>query len=841
MNSSHQVFAKASVMLSAIAFLALAAAAQTSSVAPRITQPIDEGNLVTLKGNTHALARPQFDRGAVSDGLKLERLQLVLERSPQQVAALTSLLAQQQDKSSANYHKWLTPEQFGQLFGPATADIETVIGWLEQHGFTVTNVSKGRTVIEFTGTAGLVRNAFHTEIHNFDVNGEHHVANASNPQIPAALAPVVAGVASLHNFFPRSQMVRTGKQATVPFSPGKHVTHLTFGPGEYALGPADFAVIYNVQPVYTDNITGSGRTIATLGVSDIDASDVSDFDSVFGLPGGNWTVVHNGTDPGITNMGDQTESTLDNEWAGAIGYGATIKFVVSATTATTFGTDLSAEYVVDNNIADVMTVSYGACEAEETATYINLENSIAQQAAGEGITFTASSGDAGAEDCDNPATESVATGPVSVDLPGATPFTVSVGGTIFNEGGDDNLYWSTSTSAYPSALSYIPEDVWNESCKSGQSGCTTPSIYAGGGGVSESFALPSFQQGFSVPAAPNAFVGRGVPDVSLSAAGHDGYAVCLNGGCVPVGGEITLDIIGGTSASSPSFASIMSLVDQRTNSRQGQASTVLYALAKTETFASCNGSATPALPASSGCIFNDATVGNNAVPGETGYGTGTADYQAAVGWDPATGLGSVNVSNLVTKWTSSTGTTSYSVSAAAAAPSTVSPGSSATSTITVSSTDGFAGSITLSCSVVGTKSGDTGIPSCAVTGTNPITLSAGTTSATTTITVNTTKASALLHFPARIPAGGGSLALGSAIVLAWLFMFAAPARQRRWSTVAVAVLFVAMIGMAGCGGGGSSGGGGTGSTGTSADTYTVTVTATSGSTSQTTTFTVTVN
>ncbi len=839
MKSQQGLFMKTILVLSALAFSAFAVTAQTSAVPPRITQPIDEGNLVTLKGNTHALARPQFDRGAVSDGLTLERLQLVLQRSPQQESALTALLAQQQDKSSPNYHKWLTPEQFGQRFGPATADIQAVTGWLEQHGFTVTNVSNGRTMIEFSGTAGLVRNAFHTEIHNFVVNGENHIANTSNPQIPAALAPVVAGVASLHNFFPRSQLVRTGKRATVPFSPGKPVTHLTFGPGDYALGPADFAVIYNVQPAYTDNIIGSGRTIATLGVSDIDASDVSDFDSVFGLPGGNWSVIHNGTDPGITSSGDQTESTLDNEWAGAIGYGAAIKFVVSKTTTTTFGTDLSAEYVVDNNIADIMTVSYGACEADETASYISLENSIAQQAAGEGITFTAASGDAGAEDCDNPATETVATGPISVDLPGSTPYAVSVGGTIFNEGSNDDLYWSTNTSAYPSALSYIPEDVWNESCKSGQSGCTTPSIYAGGGGVSGSFALPSFQQGFNVPAAPNAFVGRGVPDVSLSAAGHDGYAVCLSGGCVPVGGEITLDIIGGTSASSPSFASIMSLVDQRTNSRQGQASTVLYALAKTESFASCNGSGSPALSAGSGCIFNDTTAGNNAVPGETGYGTATADYQAGVGWDPATGLGSVNVENLVTKWTSSSSSGSFNVSAATASPSPVSPGSPATSTITVSTTNGFAGSVTLSCTVAGTKSGDTDIPTCAVTGANPVTLSSSTTSATTTITVNTIAASTLMHFPARGPSGSSLLALGCAIALAWLFMFVAPTRQRRWSALAVALLFAALIGLSGCGSSGS--GTGTGSTGTSADTYRVTVTATSGSTSATTNFTVTVN
>ncbi len=941
MTTLQHSFARTILVVTVFVLSALGVQAQSQAVAPRITRAIDDENLTTLKNTTHALARSEFDGGAVSDDLPMERLQLVLKRSPQQEAALKTLIDQQHDKTSSNYHKWLTPEQFGKQFGPAAQDIQAVTGWLGVHGFEVKNVSKGGTVIEFSGTAGLIRNAFHTEIHNYTVNGEAHIANNSNQQIPAALAPVVAGVASLHNFFPKPHLINTGKRVTLPEANGKPVPHLTFGAGDYALGPADFAVIYNVDPVYNAGITGTGRTIATLGVSDIDASDVSDFDTVFGLPGGNWSVIHNGTDPGITSSGDQTESSLDNEWAGAIGYGATIKFVVSETTAATFGTDLSAEYVVDNDLADIMTVSYGACELQEPSSYINLESNIGEQAAAEGITYTVADGDAGAEDCSNPATQTVASGPVSADLPADTPYTIAVGGTMFNEGGDDNLYWSTSTTAYPSALSYIPEDVWNESCTGTATGC--PSIYAGGGGISESFALPSWQDGFNIPAAPNGFSGRGTPDVSLSAAGHDGYAVCLNASCVANSqGEIELYIVGGTSAASPSFASIMSLVDQETNSRQGQADYTLYKLAAKETFSSCNGSGTPALSASSGCVFNDTTVGNNIVPGETS----TTEWDAEVGWDAATGFGSVNADELATKWNTvsfnSTITTltgvpstiavntsipvqisvssgagtpagpvsvlatqtsgpnvgfpyvtlssgsastsisftaggtysvvasyagngdfgssqstvasivvtggtsnqgSFTVAAAAASPASVSPGGSATSTITVTGTGGFGGSVSLSCVVSATKTGDTDIPTCGVTGTNPVALTSTTTSATSTVTVSTTAAS-VVGTGGRTrqnPIGGGWLAGAGALMLAWLVFYAAPER-RRWSTLAAAVVFVGLVGLAACGGGGSSGGGGGGgSTGTSADTYTVTVTAASGSTTQTSTFTVTVN
>jgi subtilase family serine protease len=666
MKPSRPAFLAIAFVCAATALFSLNSFAQ--STPPRITQRVDDTKLVPLKGSTLAVVRVASDRGKVADSLALERLQLVLSRSPEQESALRMLLDQQQDKTSPNYHKWLTPEQFGQKFGPAESDVRAVASWLEARGFRVTNIAKGRTAIEFSGDAGTVSKAFHTEIHNYFVNGQAHIANAGDLQIPAALSRVVVGIASLHNFFPKPQYLRKDTSATIVHKDGAPIRSITLSDGSHALGPDDYATIYNIQPLYSANVTGAGRTIAVLGVTDIVDSDVSDFDAVFGLPGGNYTVVHNGTDPGIVDSGDQFESTLDNEWAGATGRGAQIKFVVSGSTNTEFGTDLSAQYVIENNLADVMTVSYGACEAEFNAAGAQFELAISEQAAAQGITYMASTGDAGAEGCDSPNFETVADGPITVSVPASTPFNVAVGGTEFNEG--TGTFWNTTNSGSgESALSYISEDTWNDSCAEGAPNCTDANIEAGSGGVSVLFGLPTWQQGIGVPLGPANQSGRGVPDVSLSASGHDSYFICFEGSCQSTQ-DPSVVLVFGTSASAPSFAGIMSLVDQGTNSRQGQADYVLYKLAAGETLSSCNASSQSGLPASS-CIFNDVTIGNNSVPGETGYGTANSDYQAAVGWDAASGLGSVNVKNLVTQWNSvsfNSTTTKLQVSAASAPP-----------------------------------------------------------------------------------------------------------------------------------------------------------------------------
>lgn len=570
----------------------------------------------------------------------MQNMLLVLTRGSQQEVALQNLLREQQDQGSASYHQWLTPQQFGARFGAASGDVQTVTAWLESHGFQVERVSNGRSIIEFSGTAGQVQAAFHTEIHKYVVNGKAHWANASNPEIPSALAGVVAGVATLHNFQKKPQLIR----ANGTFQSSPQFTNS----GTHALAPADYAVIYNISPLYNSGINGTGAVIAVVGRTNINLQDIASFRSTFNLAANPPQIVVNGPDPGNLGGDEEAEAVLDTSWAGAVAPGATVKLIVSQSTNTSDGVDLSELYIIDNNLADVMTESFGSCEASFTSSETAAVSSLAEQAAAQGITYAVAAGDSGAEGCDDP-TETRATGPVSVNLLASTPYTIAVGGTEFNENGNNAAYWQTSNgTADESALSYIPENVWNESCLANH--CTagnSPALWAGGGGASTFFPKPSWQRGVAGIPNDNA---RDVPDVSLTAAGHDAYLLCLDGSCTPNStGRISFDGYSGTSAATPSFAGIMALIVQKTGSRQGQANYVLYGLAANEALSSCNASSTAGLPAAN-CIFNDITIGNNAVPGESGYGTGSAPYQAGVGYDFATGLGSVNVANLSNDW-----------------------------------------------------------------------------------------------------------------------------------------------------------------------------------------------
>jgi len=635
---------------------AVAQESATPMVAPLIAQPMDESQLTTLKGNTHPLARPEFDLGTAQATLPMERMLLVLKRSPEQEAGLRKLLDDQQDKASPSYHKWLTPEDFGKRFGPTDTDMQTITAWLQSHGFQV-GTTRGRTVLEFSGTAGQVQEAFHTTIHKYLVNGEQHWANATDPQIPTALVPAVAGVMTLHNFISKPASHLATSRAPAKLAPGKKpdVTFTQNSQETNALAPQDYAVIYNISPVY-NTITGLGVTIGVIGRNDLSSGgqDVMDFHNTIGygnntVGGANLNIFWSGPYPGNLGGGEEAEATLDTTWSGAIAPGATIDFVISGSTNTTDGIDLSEFYIVENNLADIMTESFSSCEYFATDARILGVNQLAEQAAAQGITYFVSTGDSGAEGCDDP-NNPPATGPISVNVLASTPFNVAVGGTMFNEGGNLSKYWTNSPPISETAISYIPEDVWNESSLTNGLWSSSGGASAGNfgdnqitpPGTTKGVPKPSWQSGLS--SIPNDLV-RDLPDVSLTAAAHDSYLLCLEGSCVPNGqGEILVYFISGTSASAPSFAGIMALVDQSAGGRQGQANYVLYPLAASQAIypSGCNGSAgTPA----STCIFNDVTVGNNVVPGEVGN-----FYQAGAGYDLTTGLGSVNVSNLVTNW-----------------------------------------------------------------------------------------------------------------------------------------------------------------------------------------------
>ena len=669
-------------------------AQSASSVQPLITQAIDESQVTVLRGNTHPLARPEFDLGTAPASLPMERMLLVLKRSPAQELALRKMLDDQQDKSSPNYHKWLTPGQFGKQFGPSDDDMQKITGWLQSHGFQV-GTTKGRTVLEFSGSASQVQEAFHTTIHKYVVNGEQHWANAGDPAIPAALTGAVGGIHTLHNFLKKPMLQFSGEKAPAHYVRGQ-LPDVTFSNGQHGLGPQDYATIYNINPLYNGSpvINGSGSTIGIVARSNLygNGGDVYSFGQIFNT---NifLDIYVNGPDPGDLGGGEEAEATLDASWAAAVAPGANIAFTVSASTNTTDGVDLSEVALIEGNGINVMTESFGTCEANLTSTEAQGISALAEQAAAQGITYMVSSGDAGAEGCDNPNFESQATGPVSVNALGSSPFHVAVGGTMFNENGQPSKYWRPAGQYITgSAISYIPENVWNESCPASQCGANA-NIWAAGGGASIFWPKPSWQP-TSLQGMPNDN-SRDVPDVSLTAAGHDPYLVCLEGSCIPNGqGQIFLYFVSGTSAASPSFAGVMALVDQKMGSitqtsagyRQGQADYVLYKLAEAETFSQCNASSTSAPPAST-CVFNDVTLGNDAVPGELNYGASGAPYPSGNGYDQATGLGSVNIANLVNNWNTVTFQAS-TTTIVSLTPSTITHGQPMTISVTVTGNGG---------------------------------------------------------------------------------------------------------------------------------------------------------
>jgi hypothetical protein len=751
-------------LLATVAFILAAsvpASSQSRLPAPRtrVLQAVDDAHATTLSGNTHPLARPEFDQGALPDATPLHRIVLVLQRSPEQELALQELIDQQQDKTSSTYHQWLTPETFGAAFGPSDRDLSAVTTWLSGHGFSGIQVNSARTFIEFNGTAGMVHAAFRTSMHRYAVQGEPHFANASDPSIPAALAPVVAGIASLNNFPRRAASHKVGNfrhdsvtklNSRVP-DPTQSSVKPAFTINEsgnisYGVTPYDFATIYNVLPLWNAStpIDGTGQTIAIVGQSDINPIDFVNFRKLFGLPLGNTAtptgtqylnIIYNGPSPGVN--GDEGEADIDTQWSGAVAKGATIDYVVSQGTEVTQGTDLSAIYIVNNNLAPVMSYSYGECELFLGTSGNTFYKTLWQQAAAQGITVLSATGDSGAAGCDTAGVQGAGEG-IAVNGLASTPYNIAVGGTDFYMPNGGAAFWNTSnnTANQASAKGYIPETPWNESCTnsvfttsrtfSGQTQeqiCNSTvaasdgllSVVGAGGGPSActqsngnsvftckgGYAKPSWQTGTGVPADGV----RDIPDVSLfSSAGFFGafYVVCqqstnadgqpcsLNAPAYDFAGY------GGTSLSTPAFAGILSLVNQKTGSRQGNANYVLYNLASQQNESGTVCSSITGAPAS-GCVFNDVTTDTIAMPclkstpncsvTNSGDRFGVlSGYGSTTGYDLATGLGSVNAANLVNSWSNANfiaSTTTLTLS-----QTSITHGSQVSASVKVSSTTG---------------------------------------------------------------------------------------------------------------------------------------------------------
>jgi hypothetical protein len=696
------------------ALMVFAGSGMAQSMArPLITSHIDENALVTLAGNTRPEANADNDRGRLADATRLEHMFLLLQRAPEREQALVTMIDQMHDRNSPNFHHWLTPEQFGTNYGVGDADIKTITDWMEAHGFEVNQIYPNHMMMDFSGTAGQIRASFHTEMHELLVNGEKHIANMSDPRIPAALAPAVKGVVSLHDFRPHKMMKRITGRITKPGTkPG-----FTFGPACgfltslrdgstncEAVMPQDLATIYNISPLFTAGITGKGQTIVV--VEDEDAYSLGDWGSfrkVAGLarayPFGSVSQTHpapptgpnNCTDPGDLNDSTDDEVAIDMEWASAAAPNAAIQVAACADT-TTFGGLIALQNLLNAPGASttgpaLISMSYGESESQNGAVQNAAFNTTYQQGVSEGVSIFVSSGDEGPASSN--ANGADATKGITVSGFTSTPYNISVGGTDFGDSyaGTEATYWSGTNSAnYGSAKSYIPEIPWNDSCadnliinflgtyyssslvngygRSGAGVCNTypldtasaflttgsgsggPSNCATGapttngapasGGTCAGYAKPSWQSVFGNPSDGV----RDIPDVALMAANgvwNHFYPICMsNPAEVSEGLASTCSNpvedwpgFGGTSVSSPIWAGIQALVNQKTGERWGLANTVYYQIANTEYGVSgnsaCNSSLGNAIGSS--CVFNDVTQGSIFLPcATTGNGAAARLY-----------------------------------------------------------------------------------------------------------------------------------------------------------------------------------------------------------------------
>jgi len=699
MHRSLQPFSLLTAFCTALALCAsIPATAQDTSAKPqpRITSPIDASSRATLAGSRPPRAAAADDLGAVPGSLQLHGISLLFSRSPAQQAALDALVAAQQNPASSLYHQWITPDQYAAQFGVADSDLAAAKSWLEQQGFSIDSISRSRNRILFSGTAAQVASAFGAPLHYYLTPAtplqpaQKHFAPSADLTLPSALASSVLAIGNLSDFHLLPHILRSAPQPAQP----RFTSSQT---GAHYLTPGDLATIYDITPAYSSGYTGSNQSIAVIGQSAVNLSDIANFQAAVNIPGKTPIVVlvpGSGT-PEVYADGDEAESDLDLEYSSTIARGAQVYFVYTGN-SNNFGAFNSIEYAVDEKIAPIISSSYGDCEPNLGQSSYTELNTFLEQAASQGQTVVSAAGDSGSTDCYGEYKTVAQNEQLAVDFPASSQYVTGVGGTEFPSadiGSGNNTYFDaqSSTDIVSSAKSYIPEMVWNDDVAATADSCNAKvpvadcdPVASGGGGVSIFTAQPSWQTGTIAGVAVPNNGKRMVPDIAMTASPFNAplafctsdstfwesgqKASCTNGLRDSSSGDLTVG--GGTSFEAPTFSALVAIINQARNSTgQGVVNSTLYSLAATSAYATA---------------FHDITSGGNQCLSGTSYcaSPGTTDYPATTGYDEASGLGSIDFFNLLNAWPNSTGS-SLLASSITLTAATITPASGAADTITI--------------------------------------------------------------------------------------------------------------------------------------------------------------
>ncbi len=712
------------------AAVALAAAPLSAAVLPnRLQANAQLTERVELpQGVARRVANAQ-SLGHLPGETQLRTMSLVLAPSAAQSAALDQLIADQQNPASENYHKWLTPEEFGARFGISDNDLQVLQNWLTSQGMQVLSLSPSRNSIQFSGSAATVENAFRTNLERLHRPDQDFFENSTAPSIPTAFRGVVSAVNGLSSFRLRGESARKQMRpaAYEGLSPNLTGTDSS-GNVTHALTPYDVRQIYGASTLF-NTYTGAGLKIGVIGQSAVNTTQLGYFQALTGQTVKAPTLVlvpNSGTS--TLYSGDEGESEADLEYAGGVAPGASLQFIYTGSSANA-NVITALEYAITSNLATVLTLSYGGCEPASLSGVAGVESYL-RQANAQGQTIVVSSGDSGAAGCDDAG--GTAQDGLQVSYPASSAYVTAIGGTTFNEGTGTGYWASSNNSQLGSALGYIPEVAWNDSA-------SAKGVLASGGGASVLFSKPNWQTGTGVPADG----ARDIPDISFSSSNyHDAYILCtadtgytgtnsrgqtVTGACTST--ALGAFQVGGTSLATPSFAGLLSIVLQANGSSGlGNINPALYSLA-----------------ASKPAIFHDITSGSNIVPCVTSTQnctSGSMGYNATTGYDLATGLGSMDIAQF-----------SAAITAGVSANTKV-------PTVNIEQTAITASAMTFRVTVASTGSSTvpTGTVSVTVDGgtATVLTLTGSTTGAVATYTLNTSSLNAGSHTLVATYSGDGN-------------------------------------------------------------------------------------